>query len=341
MTHIKIGMAVVALLTVFAAVLCNAYHILLLTAGVVFLPLAALWYVRYAASCLTVSLSSIHKTVTPGETATLQLNLKNCGYLPISTLKIDFTCKNGFYPESETISLTTAVGSTAFRCLPVSLTSTHTGKLQVHIINVTVLDPVGLFHRNIPLQAEQTVFVLPPLESAMDFDWTKPQENADETVFAKERPGYDSSETFGLRPYREGDMLRQIHWKLSARTENLIVREFSLPIQDNFVLFADFCIPTMTPNTLNGVDRMMQDLFSLSASLTAQSVCHSISWFDCHSGTVHRQRVTCMDDLYLAMQEMVGAELYVGNSLGTEQCPHDTLFFSPVKPFCGEERSIA
>ncbi|MCD8089711.1 MAG: DUF58 domain-containing protein [Clostridiales bacterium] len=52
----------------------------------------------------------------------------------------------------------------------------------------------------------------------------------DEEKFSEEKSGYDVSEVFGIREYREGDSLRQIHYKLSAKRDKLISKEYSLPI---------------------------------------------------------------------------------------------------------------
>lgn len=48
-------------------------------------------------------------------------------------------------------------------------------------------------------------------------------------VYDELRSGEDASESLKLRPFQAGDKLRNIHWKLSAKSEELIVRENSRP----------------------------------------------------------------------------------------------------------------
>ena len=48
------------------------------------------------------------------------------------------------------------------------------------------------------------------------------------------RSGQDPSEVFDLRSYREGDSVRSIHWKLSTRFDDVLVREASRP-QDHAI----------------------------------------------------------------------------------------------------------
>ena len=53
---------------------------------------------------------------------------------------------------------------------------------------------------------------------------------ADGEQYSQTRPGSDPSETFGIREYRPGDPIRQIHWKLSQKTDALMLRELGLPV---------------------------------------------------------------------------------------------------------------
>ena len=48
------------------------------------------------------------------------------------------------------------------------------------------------------------------------------------------RSGQDPSEVFDLRSYREGDAVKSIHWKLSTRFDDVLVREASRP-QDHAI----------------------------------------------------------------------------------------------------------
>ena len=54
------------------------------------------------------------------------------------------------------------------------------------------------------------------------------------------RKGNDPSEMFDIREYVPGDDIRSIHWKLSGKTDQLILRESSEPSHYNMVLLPDF-----------------------------------------------------------------------------------------------------
>ena len=58
----------------------------------------------------------------------------------------------------------------------------------------------------------------------------------------RNRKGNDPSEMFDLREYVPGDDVRSIHWKLSGKTDTLILRQASDPSLYNIVLLMDFGI---------------------------------------------------------------------------------------------------
>lgn len=60
------------------------------------------------------------------------------------------------------------------------------------------------------------------------------------TGMVQNRKGNDPSEMFDIRDYTPGDDIRSIHWKLSSKTDNLILRQASDPAHYNTVLLPDF-----------------------------------------------------------------------------------------------------
>jgi len=62
---------------------------------------------------------------------------------------------------------------------------------------------------------------------------------AQEEGLMQNRRGGDLSETFDLRTYVPGDDVRAIHWKLSSKSEDLILRQASEPFHYDVVLLPD------------------------------------------------------------------------------------------------------
>lgn len=58
----------------------------------------------------------------------------------------------------------------------------------------------------------------------------------DGSVYDEYRAGFDQSEVFEIRAYRAGDKTAQIHWKLSQKTDTLMLRQGSLPVKNALLL---------------------------------------------------------------------------------------------------------
>lgn len=61
-----------------------------------------------------------------------------------------------------------------------------------------------------------------------------------EDGFLQNRKGNDLSEIYDIREYVPGDDIRAIHWKLSSKTDRMIVRQPSEPFHYNVVILPDF-----------------------------------------------------------------------------------------------------
>ena len=70
------------------------------------------------------------------------------------------------------------------------------------------------------------------------------------------RKGNDPSEIFDIREYMPGDDVRSIHWKLSSKTDNLIVREASDPSHYHTAILPDLGLMQGTePVTMEELNR--------------------------------------------------------------------------------------
>lgn len=117
-----------------------------------------------------------------------------------------------------------------------SLPTEHCGTVTVTVRGAGIYDYLGLARLPIRLEARTyrtvvrpvpvPVADLPGLESALSRAW-------------KPKPGGGFAENHELRLYRPGDNIQQIHWKLSAKTGSLILREPMEPVRGRVLLRMD------------------------------------------------------------------------------------------------------
>ena len=121
------------------------------------------------------------------------------------------------------------------------------------------------------------------------------------------RPGDDPSETFGLREYQTGDRLRSIHWKLSEKTDGLMVRQLGLPVDDSLLLLLDSSADA-APSAAER-EALGEAAVSVSAALCGESIPHRLAWLDRASGELTFREVTCLEELTQSLPDVLSSEI--------------------------------
>lgn len=118
-----------------------------------------------------------------------------------------------------------------------SLPTNHCGGLIAQLSRPKVFDYLGLLRLKIRKTSIKTILILPePVKMDIPPDLSH---YLAQSWRPKSGGGY--AENHELRLYRPGDNLNQIHWKLSAKTGDLILREPMEPDRGLMLLTMDLC----------------------------------------------------------------------------------------------------
>lgn len=100
--------------------------------------------------------------------------------------------------------------------------TSHCGLLELRVKKARVCDYLGLFVLRLPLPEPARMAAVPlPLDPGP----VVLPEIPGAAASASGAPRRTSGEDYDLREYRPGDPLRTVHWKLSSKWDDLIVRE--------------------------------------------------------------------------------------------------------------------
>ena len=156
----------------------------------------------------------------------------------------------------------------------------YCGKIAVRSKSIKAGDLLGLMRFRTKSRVSSSCLLLPQ-QSAVEMGNTLPyyyDMNSDR--YSELHAGDDLSEVFDIREYQEGDRMKAIHWKMSARTGELMVREGSYPV-NNRVLF-------LLENGYSLGDRQLEKesiqqacsiLLSLSESMLDKGIPHHMGWW--------------------------------------------------------------
>ena len=146
------------------------------------------------------------------------------------------------------------------------LPTEHCGKLYVQLHKPGVFDFLGLFRLKIRKTKQQTVLILPePVELEIPPNLQKHLEPQ-----WRRKPGGGFGENHEIRQYQPGDNLNQIHWKLSAKVGELMLREPMVPERGLMLLTMDL------NGTAAELDRKLGQLLWLSQWLVEREILFEI-----------------------------------------------------------------
>ena len=175
----------------------------------------------------------------------------------------------------------------------------HAGQQTFRVDRARVYDALGLVGLPLQLPAACSIAVEP-----------EPQEPAELPNLSQfqyrsyhPKPGGGFSEIHDLREYRPGDSLHEIHWKLSAKTDKLIVREAEEPNRGLIVLSFDFS------GSRTQLDSTLRQLLWLSGWLTDREVVHQIDWLDPDTLEPQTKQIRAPQDLQELLRALLQTHL--------------------------------
>lgn len=180
------------------------------------------------------------------------------------------------------------------------------GKLTLTLSELRVFDLFGLVGAKKTVDLSAPSLVLPdiwPVELSVS-ERQSPDMDSDE--YSMYHPGGDPSETFALREYLSGDRIKNIHWKLSEKTDHLMVRQLGLPVNNSILLVLDNSADT-APSAAER-EALGEAVVSVSAALCEAGLPHQAAWLDRETMEPQLCAIGSMEELTQALSGLLSAE---------------------------------
>lgn len=204
---------------------------------VIFLPVASLVYLLVAGSSLRIHMLSEHGRVEKLTPYNYNFRVINESVVPFPFTEVILSL-----PRSDAVRCSD-------RCVRISLSphGSYTvkntvkfrfrGTYEIGVRCFYVYDLMRIFRRRIDIDTFESVEVLPRRLGIGDDDNRTASDSANRTV--KLPNSYDRLEVSDVREYRLGDTLKSIHWNLSSKSEDLVVRDYNTGTTDLTCIFCD------------------------------------------------------------------------------------------------------
>lgn len=248
-----------------ATFLYNFFHsfftlVILLT--VIILPVSSVAAALVMKNQISADIITYQKSAVCDEKIEYKLILKNSGWGLSLNCQIIGMIENTFYKSIEIndnnelkISMPVTIHGSENIFIPV--TSKYTGNIRLTVTDIYYDDICGLItvHKIVQNDADTIVY---PKSYDMDSEECLVYMDGVSETEESTKKGNDFSEVTDIREYQPGDRLKDIHWKLSAKKDILMVKERESVSQSRILL---------VPN-LAGSKERIENVISMTYNLT-------------------------------------------------------------------------
>lgn len=229
-----------------------AIALMLRSVSFLIVGLGALAYTSFLCAVLTAEYNRLlvmadlrHNVVTVRQPNMITWKTSGCTTtLPVLT-SVDPVFPSYVVPHHQRIS-----GDT----LTVFFSASRKGVYSVGGARITLQDPLRIFRIQHAIAPHLSLTVIPralPLTS-LHIALTSPLDGQR----VRYAPNVDTSQLTGIHPY-DGEPMNRIHWKMSAHTGSLLVKDFTPSASQTAVLVVDYTVSGDFPFTLETLDETL------------------------------------------------------------------------------------
>ena len=268
----------------------------LLVSLIIALPVSFL-LLRFTAGKVELDISD---KLISAEKSSFCMILKNNGILPVPSVDVELRCENLRIGDSDNYTVSRGLMPRGSDEITIDVQPSHAGVYRLSVESATICDPLGIWTKKLDFNDSRQLTVLPEL---FDINIIPAGVSAmpEADTQSHRTKGAVSGDMIGIREYVAGDPVRNIHWKLSEKTDKMLVKELGDPVTDQYLLLIDSSADiAQDPAALDAVASVFA---SLIRSMRENDMILSAGWTDPATGEAAVRRIITDDDAALAADE--------------------------------------
>ena len=308
MVRTKIIYLFLVIISFLFIILYKNYFPVLLLALVLILPIVLFIMLIHVRRRITFYFEEGNTVVKKDEIISLNIIGKNKSFLPVGRCKLFISYTNRFSENKYKKYIDVTLDGKNQVNIACNIKSNHAGSVEIKLEKIKIYDYLCLFSLRKKIYSSKIITVLPNSYEVKEInDLSRNEIACDSNKFSTTKSGDDPSEIFNIREYRAGDKIQKIHWKLSLKEQDLMVKEFSLPIDNDDIILLDLNIKD---ESLNIVDGLLEIVASVSKLLNKLNREHFIYWYDVNKQNYIKERVTNEEDTVYILKYILLASKY-------------------------------
>lgn len=246
-----------------------------------------------------------NNSVAKNEIFDVQLSVQNKSFIPIGKAEAVIEYYNIINKQINNFVLSFPIQPLNSQRITFQLSSKFSGILIIRLAYIKIYDPLRIFNFKICKNISEKTAVLPEGHEINAFLNQTSRFDDESSVYSEYRPGDDPSEVFDLRDYSQGDKLNRIHWKLSSKKDEFIVKDYSLPIDSPAMIFVNLSCKDNSEYSLPVFDTLLEVLVSLSQFYISNDRIHRVVYFNTLIKKFVEKTISDYDSLSSLISELI------------------------------------
>lgn len=300
-------------------------------AFLIMLPLVSLAFAVLAMGGVTAELIMLNASIQKNDYLPIQIEICNKYLCLACRVRVKLTIRNEMLGQEQS-RLFFITARKSGQILEQSISSKYCGMLKCSISELKIYDALGLFsfHKNV--EYSYSVAFLPSVYPLMAINSSILQD-LENNMTSRAIKGNDPSEFMEVREYRDTDRLSRIHWKLSDKYDQLMVKDFGDAISNDVLLLFD-----LNGNSDEKISGILDAVYSISNFLIRNQITYEMEWYDSkHEHLVHTD-IANNNDLGLVFRDIMTNSSFQKQSLVLKNCinSYNHKSYSVVLYICSE-----
>lgn len=262
----RVWYMVVLISALIAYIVADRQEALVFLCLLVLLPFFSVFLQRMAMRGSKVQ-CCVQRSCRVGQKIAVRFELDRRSRLPLGTVRIEIQFENILYGEQKECVVLLQPGEQKKMLFTYLLDAVDCGNMKTCVMSIEYQDLTGLFSFRRAAALCQETLIYPPEIRLHTELLQRPETKNFGEMYHQQKKGQDISEVSGLRDYIPGDAMNSIHWKLSGKLDQLIVREFGHPSNYNTLILYEMVRKgggVEIPNSCNNAVAALTAALSLS-----------------------------------------------------------------------------
>lgn len=288
----------------------HGYFNLVIMIIMIIMPIASILTARLMLHRLRVSFAGAKENMHIREPFVVKVVLDNPAWIPVLNVNVKLQVKNAFFRLEGEHMLNIPAYAGQRNEISYPLSSEYLGILSIEAKQLQVLDCLGFVCWKRDIAEKKEIVLLPLGAIEVEPDMAAVSNGMTELEESRKK-GHDFSDVQDVREYRPGDKLQNIHWKLSAKKDMLMVKErVSLSSSQLIVLVELFQNETMILN------RILIAAYSVAHYLLQNQIPFTLQWWSAAEQDMKRMPVDNPQDLDVWIEGIYYEAYYETAGLG-------------------------